>query len=140
MDTSQNYCQDQQGFEDISIEDSEENEETESNQIIEENFDNRNNAFGYINDFESATPWIYQDTQRRTQLTSTSSIASFCSPYPPPPMAPPTYLQPPSSSFYYSNYQNYPNTNSNSFSHNYPMYKAWYNQVKPEQMVNILNR
>lgn len=62
-----------------------------------------------------------------------------------PSLVPPTYLQQTPMAYNYNNdYQQYvgPSTSNNPFHHqSYPYYnKAWYNQVKSEQMANLLNR
>lgn len=68
-----------------------------------------------------------------------------------PPLVPPTYLQPPTPYSYNNDYQNYvgPSTSRDSnpfqhqsYPHTYPYSnnKSWYNQVKSEQMANLLNR
>lgn len=60
-----------------------------------------------------------------------------------PPLVPPMYLQTSRCFSYNNDYQSYASPNSSSgnpFHQSYPFYKPWYNQVKSEQMANILNR
>lgn len=64
-----------------------------------------------------------------------------------PPLVPPMYLQT-SSTYSYNDYPSYQgpcsstssSSSSNQFNQSYSYYKPWYNQVKSEQMANILNR
>uniref|UniRef100_A0A336KCZ4 CSON013482 protein n=1 Tax=Culicoides sonorensis TaxID=179676 RepID=A0A336KCZ4_CULSO len=58
------------------------------------------------------------------------------------PLVPPMYLHGSTNISYQTHYQNYMNPSSSSTSYinpSYPFYKPWYNQVKTDQMANILN-
>lgn len=112
--------------------------------------DSYNNYAGY-------SPQQEQQQQQQQPMASTSTYHPFygAAPYmiasspdikpiisDIPPLVPPMYLQT-SASYAYNDYQSNmsPSTSSsNLFHQSYPYYKAWHNQVKSEQMANILNR